>query len=199
MELGDRRARAHRCRHRDRGRVRDRRAPPARHPRPARRQRCRAERAAPRALPPGNLDRRDRRARRTRPRGRRAGDSPPHVDRIIGKDVAPYIVRPMDLVPDLLLGVVAATIAALCRPARRAEYPCSPRSPVASPSGRVPRWLPITGAVRRGRWARPPRIGRDRRRAAANNGQRHRCGPAVAIVGGVSVLLGDVRDRTLLT
>ena len=70
----------------------------------------------------------------------------PYTDQIFRRDVHPYIVRPFDVVPILLLGIVTATVAALV-PARAAS-----RVPVLAalagrrPLGRVPRWLPVAGA-----------------------------------------------------
>ena len=59
-----------------------------------------------------------------------------HVDQIFRKDLQPYNVRPSDLVPIIVLGVVTATIAALL-PART--------------TSRIPVLAALSGADRSGR------------------------------------------------
>ncbi len=112
----------------------------------------------------------------------------PHADSLFRKDVHPYIVRATDVVPIVVLGITAATVAALV-PARTAS-----RVPVLAalsgrrPLARVPRWLPITGLL--------AAAGGLALLGLAALGGRGETGPhqqvwaLTAIVGGVSVLLG---------
>jgi putative ABC transport system permease protein len=71
----------------------------------------------------------------------------PHLDEILGHVVGGYVFRATDLVPIVVLGIVAATVAAAV-PAHTAT-----RAPVLAalagrrPLGRVPAWLPVTGAA----------------------------------------------------
>jgi putative ABC transport system permease protein len=71
----------------------------------------------------------------------------PHIEELFGHVSGNYVFRGTDLFPILVLGVVAATVAAAV-PARTAT-----RVPVLAalagrrPLGRVPAWLPIAGVV----------------------------------------------------
>lgn len=116
----------------------------------------------------------------------------PHIDRIFGKDLQPYTVSASDLIPIFVLGLVTATVAALL-PARTTS-----RIPVLSaiagrrPLGRVPRWLPITGAcVATGGLALfgLAVLGANGRSSSVRAGH-WQVWALTAIAGGVAVLLG---------
>jgi putative ABC transport system permease protein len=112
----------------------------------------------------------------------------PHLERVLGHDVGSYQVRASDLVPIVLLGVATATIAALV-PART-----STRIPVLAalsgrrPLARVPRWLPVAGALVIGGGLALLALAV----VGSNNvqGNEGQVWVLTAVVGGVAVLLG---------
>lgn len=110
----------------------------------------------------------------------------PHVDNLLGHDVDPYIVRPADLVPIVVLGLGAATVAALV-PARTTAR------------------IPVLAALAGRRVLRPPSAwlaavglglgvaGLGLLGLAVLGGNSHNGGAVwalTAVVGGVAVLLG---------
>jgi putative ABC transport system permease protein len=71
----------------------------------------------------------------------------PHIDRIFQRDVGPWVVHGADLVPVVLLGVVAATIAALVPARSTSRVPVLAALAGRRPLGAVPRWLLGAGLV----------------------------------------------------
>ena len=111
----------------------------------------------------------------------------PHIDRIFWRDMGPWDVRISDLIPVVLLGVGAATVAALV-PARTTS-----RIPVLSalsgrrPLGAVPRWLVGAGVT-----ATVCGLGLLGLAVLGSNqpGNSANVWGLTAVVGGVAVLLG---------
>jgi putative ABC transport system permease protein len=112
----------------------------------------------------------------------------PYADEFFKRDIHPYTVRLLDVVPIVVLGVVTATIAALI-PARAAgRVPVLAALAGRRPLGRVPRWIPVTGAfVATGGLAL---LGLAVLGAQGDNGQGT-VWALTAIAGGVAVLLGS--------
>jgi putative ABC transport system permease protein len=71
----------------------------------------------------------------------------PHVDDMFGHATGGYVVRFADLLPMLALGVVAATVAAAIPGRTATRIPVLAALAGRRPLGRVPRWLPVTGAL----------------------------------------------------
>jgi ABC-type lipoprotein release transport system permease subunit len=114
----------------------------------------------------------------------------PHADQLFQRDVHPYIVRPVDVVPIVLLGVVTATVAALV-PARAAgRVPVLAALAGRRPLGRVPRWIPATGALVATGGLALLGLAVINGRNADGAGSHSDVWLLTAIVGGVCVLLG---------
>lgn len=64
-----------------------------------------------------------------------------------GRDTGPWVVRIVDLVPILVIGVVAATVAALIPARTIARVPVLAALAGRRPLASVPRWLPVSGLV----------------------------------------------------
>lgn len=112
----------------------------------------------------------------------------PHRDRLLGQRVTSYDVNGLDLVPIVLMGIAASTVAALV-PARSAS-----RIPVLAalagrrPLAAVPRWLTMTGvAVSTGGLAllALATVGSTAANASAGN-----VWTMTGIAGGIALLLG---------
>jgi putative ABC transport system permease protein len=71
----------------------------------------------------------------------------PHADRVLGRDVHPWDVRALDLVPVVLLGVLAATVAALVPARTTVRVPVLAALAGRRPLAKVPRWVTGAGAV----------------------------------------------------
>ena len=116
----------------------------------------------------------------------------PHRYALFSTDVGPWDVRLFDLVPVGVIGVAAATVAALV-PARTIS-----RVPVLSalagrrPLGRVPRWLTVSGlvAVSGGLALLGLAVLGSAANGAAGGGDRGTVWTLTGIIGGVGVLLG---------
>ncbi|MDP9386929.1 MAG: hypothetical protein M3Q48_03120 [Actinomycetota bacterium] len=111
----------------------------------------------------------------------------PHADRLLGRDVDPYTTRLSDLIPIVILGVAAATLAALVPARTTARIPVLAALAGRRPLRPVPTWLTITGiAVGTGGLAL---LG-----LAVLGANGATSGATVwaltAIIGGVAVLLG---------
>jgi putative ABC transport system permease protein len=71
----------------------------------------------------------------------------PHADRLLGRDVEPWDLRITDLVPVVLLGVLAATLAALVPARTTVRVPVLAALAGRRPLVKVPRWVTGMGAV----------------------------------------------------
>lgn len=71
----------------------------------------------------------------------------PHADRMLGRDVEPWDLRALDLVPVVLLGVLAATVAALIPARTTARIPVLAALAGRRPLAKVPRWVTGMGAL----------------------------------------------------
>jgi putative ABC transport system permease protein len=68
----------------------------------------------------------------------------PHADRILSRDADPWRLRPVDFVPVVLLGIGAATVAAMVPARSTSRVPVLAALAGRRPLGRVPGW--VTGA-----------------------------------------------------
>jgi putative ABC transport system permease protein len=66
---------------------------------------------------------------------------------LLGRDLGPYHVHPLDLVPIVLIAVVTATVAALVPARTTARVPVLAALAGRRPLGAVPRWLAPVGAA----------------------------------------------------
>lgn len=71
----------------------------------------------------------------------------PHADRMFSRDVDPWTIRIGDLVPIVLLGVAAATVAALIPARTSVRVPVLAALAGRRPLAKVPRWVTGLGAV----------------------------------------------------
>lgn len=71
----------------------------------------------------------------------------PHADRMFNRDVDPWTVRIIDLVPVAVLGVVAATVAAAVPARTTGRIPVLAALAGRRPLARVPRWVTVAGLV----------------------------------------------------
>ena len=71
----------------------------------------------------------------------------PHADRLLGRDVEPWDLRVPDLVPVVVMGVLAATLAALIPARTTIRVPVLAALAGRRPLVKVPRWVTGMGAV----------------------------------------------------
>jgi putative ABC transport system permease protein len=111
----------------------------------------------------------------------------PHADRLVSRDVDPWRVRLGDLAPMVVLGVVAASVAALVPARSSSRVPVLTALAGRRPLGRVPGWLPATGAI-----AGACGLGLLGLAVLGANGETGdgEVWVLTAIVGGIAVLLG---------
>jgi putative ABC transport system permease protein len=115
----------------------------------------------------------------------------PHMDRLVQHDVDPYRVRPADLVPIALLGIVAATIAARVPARTTSRVPVLAALAGRRPLGRVPAWLPVSGVIAIvGGLALFGLAVLGARGGAETGGGGGEVWALTAIAGGIAVLLG---------
>lgn len=69
----------------------------------------------------------------------------PHADRMLSRDVDPWRLQLLDLVPVVALGVGAATLAALVPARTTIRVPVLAALAGRRPLGRVPRWVTVAG------------------------------------------------------
>ena len=111
----------------------------------------------------------------------------PHVDRLLGRDVDPYTMNPSDLIPIVVLGVVAATLAALIPARTTARTPVLAALAGRRPLRRVPAWLTATGVAVGAAGLALLGLAVLGSNEGTSNGN---IWALTAIVGGVAVLLG---------
>lgn len=110
----------------------------------------------------------------------------PHVDGLLNRDADPYRVQVGDLVPIVVLGVAAATLAALVPARTTARIPVLAALAGRRPLRPVPAWLPVTGLALGG--AGLGLLGLAA--LGANSGDGGTVWALTAIIGGVAILLG---------
>jgi putative ABC transport system permease protein len=110
----------------------------------------------------------------------------PHADNLLNRDVDPYTVRPGDLIPIVVLGVLASTLAALVPARTTARIPVLAALAGRRPLLPVPGWLTATGVA-----VGAAGLGLLGLAAlGANSGQGGTVWALTAVVGGVAILLG---------
>lgn len=110
----------------------------------------------------------------------------PHVDNLLNRDVDPYTFRLADLIPIVVLGVTAATLAALVPARTTARIPVLAALAGRRPLHPVPGWLTVTGMA-----VGAAGLGLLGLAAlGANSGEGGTVWALTAVVGGVAILLG---------
>jgi putative ABC transport system permease protein len=71
----------------------------------------------------------------------------PYRDRIFNRETGGYVLRPIDLIPILLMGTLATTVAALVPARTTSRVPVLAALAGRRPLGRVPRGLTLAGAI----------------------------------------------------
>ncbi len=111
----------------------------------------------------------------------------PHADAVLGHDVDPYAVRPWDMVPIAILGIAAATTAALVPARTTAKVPVLAALAGRRPLRPVPAWLTAAGLAVGGAGLGLLALAVLGANGATDGGT---VWVLTAIVGGVAVLLG---------
>lgn len=110
----------------------------------------------------------------------------PHVDNLLNSDVGPYTYRLADLIPIVVLGVTAATLAALVPARTTARIPVLAALAGRRPLHPVPGWLTVTGMA-----VGAAGLGLLGLAAlGANSGEGGPVWVLTAVIGGVALLLG---------
>ncbi len=110
----------------------------------------------------------------------------PHVDNLLNRDVGPYSFRFADLIPVVVLGVTAATLAALVPARTTARIPVLAALAGRRPLNPVPGWLTATGML-----VGAAGLGLLGLAAlGANSGEGGTVWVLTAVIGGVAILLG---------
>jgi putative ABC transport system permease protein len=112
----------------------------------------------------------------------------PHADRLFNRDVRGFTVRPLDLVPVVVLGVAAATLAAMVPSRATARIPVLAALAGRRPLRPVPGWLTTAGLGVSA--AGLALLGLAVLGAGGGNGSST-VWPLTAVLGGVAVLLGS--------
>jgi putative ABC transport system permease protein len=71
----------------------------------------------------------------------------PHLESLFQRDVGSYVVRPLDMVPIVVIGIGAATVAALIPARTTSRIPVLAALAGRRPLTRVPRWVTVSGFV----------------------------------------------------
>jgi len=110
----------------------------------------------------------------------------PHVDNLLNRDVDPYTFRLADLIPIVVLGVTASTLAALIPARTTARIPVLAALAGRRPLHQVPGWLTVTGVA-----VGAAGVGLlGLATLGANSGEGGTVWALTAVIGGVAILLG---------
>lgn len=110
----------------------------------------------------------------------------PHVDNLLNRDVDPYTFRLADLVPIVVLGVTASTLAALVPARATARIPVLAALAGRRPLRPVPGWLTVIGMAVGGGGLGLLGLAA----LGANSGEGGTVWALTAVIGGVAILLG---------
>jgi putative ABC transport system permease protein len=113
-----------------------------------------------------------------------------HASAIFHRSVHPWTISAGDVAPIFLLGVITATIAALLPARTTSRVPVLAALAGRRPLGRVPRWLPLAGALAAAGGLALLALAVIGSRGSADITGNSQVWIITAIIGGVAVLLG---------